>query len=250
MAADVTFWLPRPDPIAIALAILIGLLWFSILAPGWWRTVGTWPAMLVGAGLFPPAIAWVQVPLQTITGSQLIAIFGEQTLLGNLLLASIPQTLESGFVQEVAKLLPLLLYVVLWRPHSASALLRVGVAVGAAYGTIEAAWVYGLVFAQGWTLDALRLGGWQALLPFWERLFTVAFHAASGVLLSYGLARGAAVVWYLSTALLHAVGNYGAALFQAGLMDAASTEAYVALWALLAVAIAVRQTRALRHGRA
>lgn len=243
-SADIQYWIPLPSPIGLALAALLGLLWMMVLAPrGWWRWRIVWLGIGAGVILFPPAIAWVQVPLQIAVGSWLVSAFGQEALRANLLLASIPQTLISGIVQEAARLLPLIAYVLLVRPSGVRRLLQVGAAVGAGFGAVEAAWAFGLVFAAGWTLDTVQAAGWLALIPFVERLFVVGLHTALGVILAYGLVRGIAPATFLLALLLHSIVNYGVAFAQAGLLGVEGVELYIAFWSLATVGIALWLTR-------
>lgn len=239
MPNELSYWIPQPYPIAILLAVVLGLLWLLALAAGWWRSAVAWLGLIIGAVLFPFSIAWVQVPLQSATGGGMQALLSPQWIEQNPLIASIPTVLESGLVQEAAKLLPLLIYVLVARPRGAQPLLRVGAAVGAGFGTFEAAWTFGLVIGAGWTLDTLRAVGVDALMPFFERLFAVGLHTATGVILAYGLMRGVAPLTYLLAAILHAITNYGVVLLQTSILGAWSTELYLAFWVLVTVGLAL-----------
>lgn len=239
MPNDLSYWIPLPYPFGILLALLLGFFWLLVLAAGWWRSAGAWLGLIVGAALFPISIAWVQVPLQSATGALIQNSLSAEWVQQNPLIASIPTVLESGIVQEAAKLLPLLLYVVVVRPRGAQPLLRIGGAVGAAFGAFEAAWAFGILFGAGWTLDTLRVGGLDALLPFYERLIAVGLHTGTGVILAYGLVRGVAPLAYLIATLLHAIANYGVVLLQAGILGAWPAEIYFTVWALVAVGLAL-----------
>jgi hypothetical protein len=240
---DISYYLPGLQPVGWGLAALLGLFWLTILGrPGWWRWAAVWLAILLGAALFAPTIAWVQVPLQGLTGAALVAAFGPASLSANLLIAAIPQVLESGIVQEAAKLLALLLLYFPLRQRGRR-LLALGAAVGVAFGAFEAAWVFGVVFSAGWTLATPQLAGPQAYLPFVERFFTVGFHGATGVLLAYGLLRGRPVLMYVAAALLHGLANYGVVLAQVRLLDAIGVEVYVAVFSSLCLALALWLSR-------
>lgn len=239
----IEYFLPAPYPLGWALAAVLGVFWLTVLArPGWWRLVAIYPAVALGAALFAPSIAWVQVPLQTATGNLLATQFDQAALKTHLLLLGVPQILESGIVQEAAKLLALVVVTLLFRPRGGS-VVRVGAAVGLAYGAFEAAWVFGLVFAAGWTTDTAKLVGWQAYWPFAERFFAVGFHAATGVILGVGLARGWAPAAYCLAAFLHAATNYGVVVAQAGLLDTTGLEIHVAVASLLTVLLALWLSR-------
>jgi hypothetical protein len=99
---------------------------------------------------------------------------------------------------------------------------------GAGFGVFEALWAHNQVFMYGWTLNLISVDWLQALLPFWERLWVVAFHIGAAALTGYGLARGWGWQFYLLVSLLHDVMNYGAVPFQKGLLTEYQLEIYVA----------------------
>jgi hypothetical protein len=231
-------YLPASYPVAWILALLLGVFWLTLVTrTGWWRQFAVWPALILGAAVFAPSIAWVQSPLQYTTGDLLVKALGAASLRANLLLAGIPQVLESGLVQEAAKLLVIVVLLLALRLRGGR-LVLVGAAVGAAFGAFEAAWTFGLMFASGWTTDTFQLLGPMAFVGFVERFFAVAFHAASGTILGYGLQRGRAGWYYGLAALLHGLVNYVAILMQVRAVDAVGSEVWVGVTSLLTFALA------------
>ncbi len=245
-APGIEYFLPAPYPVAWSLALLLGIFWLTLVTwSSWWRRLVVWPALLLGAAVFSPSIAWVQVPLQYVTGAALVQAFGQASLQANLLLAGIPQILESGLVQAAAKLLVILLLFLILRVRGGR-LVLVGAAVGASFGAFEAAWTFGLILASGWTPDTAQLLGSLAFIGFVERFFAVAFHTASGTLLGYGVLRGRAGLYYILAAALHSVANYAAILLQVRAVDAIGSEVYVGVISLLAVGWAFTLARRSR----
>jgi len=226
---DIKAFFANPNPSGIGIALLFGLLWLAPMAP----PLRQWKRLLImlvgGALLFAPSIAWVQVPLQKQVGNLLTTFFAPSLIQGYLPIFAIPQGLLSGLVQEGAKLAPVIIYLRLY-PHRtrAKTALIMGATAGMAYGTVEAQWVLNQVFALGWSWQTVQLG-WEALLPFWERLFTVAFHIATAAIAAWGLAKGRGWRFYLLVSLAHFAANYPIVFLQAGYVSIQQVEAYIAL---------------------
>ena len=117
--------------------------------------------------------------------------------------------------------------------------LAIGAMAGAGFGILELQWAHNLIFASGWTWAAVQTGGFMALLGFWERFFSVAAHIAFSALAGYGLARGRGWQFYLIASALHALLDYGAVLWQAGLLTNLHLEIYAAVLAALVTAWAL-----------
>ena len=79
---------------------------------------------------------------------------------------------------------------------------------GAGFGVFEAVWVFNTIFASGFNWHSVEVGGYMALLGFWERLFSVGFHIAISALAGYGLARRLGWQFYLIASVLHGAANY------------------------------------------
>jgi RsiW-degrading membrane proteinase PrsW (M82 family) len=226
--------------IAVALGILFGAIW---LTPYWTPVVKRawlWVVGIVSAFLTWTAIAFVQVPLQAWAGQALVHFWDQRTLTQWLLLAGIPQILLSGLVQEGAKLIPIVIY--WWRKNRSVAPkmgLIIGAVAGAGFGVFEAVWVHNTIFASGWTWSTVETSGFLALLGFWERFFSVAFHIAISALAGYGLARRLGWQFYLIASLLHGATNYSVVLLQKGLLTAVQVEIYIAVLAAAITAAAL-----------
>ncbi len=221
--------------VAIAIGIAFGAIW---LVPYWLplaRRPWFWAVSAVSAFLTWTAIAFVQIPLQSWAGQALLYFWDQRTLTQWLLLASIPQILLSGLVQEGSKLVPVVFY--WWRNHwnlASKFGLIAGAVAGAGFGVFEAVWVHNSIFASGWTLHTVETSGVLALLGFWERFFSVAFHIAISALAGYGLAKRLGWQFYLIASFLHGATNYSIILLQKGLLTGVQVEIYIAV---LAVAI-------------
>jgi RsiW-degrading membrane proteinase PrsW (M82 family) len=219
--------------IAIALGLAFGAIWLTPYRPPLIKQPGLWIVGIISALLTWAAIAFIQVPLQAGAGQALLRFWDQTTLIQWLPLAGIPQILLSGFVQEAAKLVPVILY--RWRSQisfTPRVGLIVGAVSGAGFGVFEAIWVHNTMFASGWAWGIVEANGFPALLGFVERFFTVAFHIAVSALAGYGLGKHKGWLFYLIASLLHGATNYSVVLLQSGLLTSVQLEIYVAVLTL------------------
>jgi len=226
--------------IAITLGIIFGAIWLTLYWPPVVKRPVLWLVGIVSAFLTWTAIAFVQIPLQSWAGQALLHFWDQRTLTHWLLLAGIPQILLSGLVQEGAKLVPVVFY--WWRNHwsfTPKFGLIVGAVSGAGFGVFEAIWVHNTIFASGWTWGTVEASGFLALLGFWERFFSVAFHIAVSALAGYGLAKRLGWQLYLVASFLHGVTNYSVILLQARLLTSIQVEIYIAVLAIAISAVAL-----------
>jgi len=223
-------WFANPSILGIVLAVVFGAIWLACFWPPLFKRSWLWAVLAGSAILTLVAVTFIQIPLQIRVGQAL----GQEVFLQRPLLASIPAILFGGLVQEGSKLVPIVLY--WWRKGKdidPKFGLAVGAVAGAGFGIFEAQWVHNAVFAAGWSWEVVQSSGVIALAGFWERFFTVALHTAVSALAGYGLARGWGWQFYLLAALLHALTNYSAALFGAGVMTIVQAEIYIAAVAVL-----------------
>ena len=220
--------------LGIGLAIVFGAVWF---APYWTpilKKPWAWAVLAASAFLSWVAVAFIQIPLQVWTGQVLNHFWSQEVLLRWLLLAGIPGILYSGLVQEGAKLVSVVVY---WWHKGRNIDPKLGLAIGAVagmgFGVFEAVWVHNIIFASGWTWEAVQTGGLVALAPFWERFFTVAFHTASCALAGYGLAKGWGWQFYLIASFLHGFLNYSVILLQSGTLTIVGVEIFIAIVVVL-----------------
>jgi RsiW-degrading membrane proteinase PrsW (M82 family) len=236
MLAFFKSWLIYPDLswhlllIGIGLAIVFGAVWF---APYWapiLKKPWAW-AVLVGSAILTwVAVAFIQIPLQALTGQVLVHFWSQEVLMSWLLLAGIPQILLSGLVQEGSKLVPVVVY--WWRKGKnidPKLGLTIGAVAGVGFGIFEAQWVHNTIFAYGLSWEMVQTEGLMVLAGFWERFFTVAFHTASCALAGWGLAKGWGWQFYLLASFLHALLNYTAVLIQVGTFTAFQLEIIIAV---------------------
>jgi RsiW-degrading membrane proteinase PrsW (M82 family) len=224
--------------LAVGLAIAFGAVWLLMHWPPLFKRHWLWAAAVVSAFLTLLAVVFVQIPLQTWAGQALMHFWTQAVLVNWLLLAGIPSVLLSGLVQEGAKMLPAVAW---WwrRGHQLDPRmgLAIGAIAGAGFGIFEAFWVHGSVFSAGWNWQAVQVHGFQALLPFWERFFTVGAHIAMAALSGYGLAKGLGWQFYLVASGMHAVLNYAVILLQKGIFTTSQVEIYVGLMAVIYTAV-------------
>jgi RsiW-degrading membrane proteinase PrsW (M82 family) len=195
--------------VAAGLAVLFGIIWLLGYWPPVFKKAWFWPLMIGSAAVTLLAITFIQIPAQYYTNQAFADGFATETLMTWYLLVGLPMVLISGLVQEAAKSLPVAIW---WwsgkRTFTPKMGLIIGAAAGAGFGIFEAFWVHAQVFASGWTTQVITQYGFDGILPFWERLFTIGLHTGASALVGYGLAKGKWWKYYLVATVLHALLNY------------------------------------------
>ena len=219
-----------PDWRSAVLALIFVAPWIGLLAGGRLRRSWSWGILALGALLFPISIAWVQVPIQQGLNALWVSLYPVATIQRFVLLFGAPSIIVSGLVQEVVKFAIGVagLYLTGER-KTPRAGLAMGAAAGAGYGGMEAFWVFNQIFAAGFTLGTVQLGGLGALAGFIERFFTVMFHTGAASLSTYGYASGRPWRFLLLAIGLHSLTNYTALLLQAGVLNTFETEIVIAV---------------------
>lgn len=226
--------------LAIAIGLAFGAVWLIAYRPPLLSRPWLWLVAAVSSILTWSAVAFIQATLQAYSGQALMHFWSMETLTQWLPLAVIPQILLSGLVQEGAKIAPVAFY--WWRKGmklDPKLGLVAGAVAGAGFGVFETVWVNNTIFALGWNWGVVAENGVIALLPFWERFFTVAFHIAASALLGYGLAKGFGWQFYVLCSCLHGALNYIALPVQMRLVTVIQSEIYVAVLAV-ATTVAVQ----------
>ncbi len=235
-------WFSNPNIIAMGLAVLLGAFWYALYLPPVRGYNFLWAVAVVSAVLALLAIVIVQIPLQALVGQLETRAFDTATLMQWLYILALPQILLSGFVQEAAKLVPVL-YV--WQKSDRNLDPKVGLIIGAAaglgFGVFEAMWALNQAFAGGWTWASVASGGFIGLAPLWERFYAVAGHIAFSALAGYGLAKERGWLFYVIAAGLHSMMNYTVVLMQSQFISLTTLEILASLvgfgataWALYA----------------
>jgi RsiW-degrading membrane proteinase PrsW (M82 family) len=225
--------------IAIGLALVFGAVWFAAYWVPVLKKPWAWAVLAAGGILSWIAVAFVQVPLQILSGQLMGQIFDPANIKGTtLLIAGIPQILLSGLVQEGSKMVPM---VVFWLYNEREMTPKLGLVVGAlaglGLGVFESVYAHNTMFMAGWTPALVQSAGIMAFAGFWERFFTLALHISMSALVGYGLAKGWGWQFYLLAALIHSAANYSVALVQAGIFNTMTLEIYVAMVAVVTTAV-------------
>jgi len=230
---DITVFWSNPSAWGIGLAVIFGAVWLASLAPLGWRGPWSWLILVVGALLFSPLLAWVQIPFQNLIGDWLVSFFGVETFETWLFLMAVPLILLSGLIQEGAKLVPVVVY--WWRKGrniDPKLGLSIGAMVGVGFGIFEAQFFHNGIFASGWSWGLVELYGVMALAGFWERFFTIAFHTAASALAGWGLAKGWGWQFYLLVSFFHFLLNYLIVFVQKGMLTSFQAEILIAIGAV------------------
>jgi RsiW-degrading membrane proteinase PrsW (M82 family) len=226
--------------ISIGLAIAFGVIWLLGTKPPLIKKPGLWAVAITSAFLTMLAITFMQIPLQHYSGTALEHFWSQDTLVDWLLLAGLPMVLISGLVQEGAKMIPM----VFWWWRSGKKLdpkmgLIIGALAGAGFGVFEAVWLHNQLFMSGWTWEAVNYDAVQALLPFWERFWTIALHIGVSALAGYGIAKGKAWQFYILAAVLHSLVNYIILPYNKGMLTSNQAEIITAAVAALVMLAAL-----------
>jgi uncharacterized membrane protein YhfC len=228
-----------PDWRSAVLALLFAAPWLALLAGRHLRRPWLWGIVALGVVLFPVSIAWIQVPIQQGLSKLWMSLFPTQTIERFLLLFAVPSIIVSGLVQETVKFAIGVAGLYLMGDRKTSrAGLAMGAAAGAGYGGMEAFWVFNQIFAAGFTLGTIQLGGIGSLVGFIERFFAVMFHIGVASLATYGYASGRPWRFLLIAIGLHSLTNYTAVLLQAGVLGVTGIEIVLAVIAVATVAAA------------
>ena len=223
--------------LGVGLGIVFGAIWFTAYWTPILKKTWSWVVLASSAFLTWIVVSFIQIPLQAWTGNILNTFWSQEVLMRWLLLAGIPQILLSGLVQEGSKLVPVVIY---WWRKGRNIDPKLGLAIGAVsglgFGIFEAVWVYNTLFSSGWSWAAVQTSGLIALVPFWERFFTIALHIAICAIAGWGLARGWGWQFYLLASFIHAVANYSVVILTVGAITIGQLEIYVTVVALLATA--------------
>lgn len=229
----------NPTVEGISIALLMGAIWLAAFRVPLAKQPRLWIYLVVGAVLFGPAIAFLQMPLQQLSFQPFSNFWETEVWQKRLLVTEIPAMLITGFVQEGIKLVPVLIYRKLRQPISDRKVLLTGAAVGAGFGIFEAAWLLNQIFSTGVSWPMFQFQGWNAFLSIWERLLIIGFHTSTTALAAYFLNIGKGSQTYLLVALFHSVLNYGTILSAAGVFTMVQTEIYVTVLCAIVIGAAL-----------
>jgi RsiW-degrading membrane proteinase PrsW (M82 family) len=224
----------------ILLAVMFGAIWLACFWPPLIKNPWHWAVMVSSALITLLAISFIQRPLQNIIGNAMLQTWGSEALMNSLLLSGMPTYLLTGLIQEGAKMVPVGIY--WWRKGKnidCRLALTLGAAAGVGFGILEAQWIHNMTLSMGWSWELTKMRGLEALTPFTERFFVVAFSTAASALIGYGLAKGQGWQFYIIISLVHTALNYSIFLVQAKIFSFVQAEVFIALLSLLIMGIAL-----------
>jgi len=230
----------NPNVWGIVIAVIFGAIWLTCFWPPLVKKPWHWAVMVGSAIITAIAISFVQIPLQSISGNAMLQKWGSETLMDWLLLSGIPAVLIGGLVQEGAKMVPVVIY--WWRKNMKIDYklgITLGAVAGAGFGILEAQGIHNSIIAMGWSWSLTQTTGLEALIPFIDRFFVIAFSTASTALTGYGLAKGKGWQFYLIASILNVVLNYSALLIPAKIFSLVQVEIFIAIWALIVTGVAL-----------
>ncbi len=230
------------------MAFLFGAFWLALLMPQKLKSIWLWVIFLSGAVVFIVSILWVQTPLQRLVSSLLTRWLGAENYQAYFYITGVPGALISGFVQEAAKFIPVIIY---WRAYQRRVepleAFSVGTMSGAGFGVFEAQWIINTIFAYGFKWDLVLLYGFEAVTGIWERLMTVAFHTSTGAVMGWGLAKKKAWQCYLFASLWHSLLNYVGVLFRMQKLSVVQVEIIISILIIVPFGLAFFLRREPSH---
>ncbi len=230
--------------LGIILSIVFGAAWFACYKPPYSNVIQKhwlWIVLIISPFFSLAAIAFIQLPLQSLTGIILRDISSSEALMSMVALSVIPLEIISGLVIVGAKMVPVVIY---WwsnkRKISTKTGLLIGAVAGALFGILHSQWVLNSAFDGGWSLDLIQsLGIFKTSSIFWEQFFVIALHISISALAGYGLAKGKGWQFYLLTSALHAILEYLSILTLIKTIDFIFGEVMIALLAVIVSAAAI-----------
>jgi RsiW-degrading membrane proteinase PrsW (M82 family) len=223
----------------VLLALLFGAIWLACYWPPL-KKLSLWLVLAGSAIITLLAISFIEVPVQNAIGKDMLQLMSEGNVIRSFLINGISLVIVTGLVQEGAKLVsPVIYWLSNKRTVDPKLMVSIGAAAGAGFGIFEAQYIHNLYISSGWNLSMMQNEGAVILLPILVTFFTVAFHTGTCALSSYGVARGFGWLSYPVLAIVHALWQYSYYLANAGIISPALYHVYIALFAILVMAVAL-----------
>lgn len=192
------------------------------------RRLDLWIVLII-TGVSYWLIFLVQAPIQRELSGAVFKSIGSRG--AGVYVAGLLAALVTGLVQATLKLA-----FVGGRAHlsdrklPAKTLISLGIAAGAGFGLVEACWTTGWGYAVG----KIAL----VSTPVWERIVTILFHAATGLMLGYGIAKKKALVFWVYVVVLQAVGSFFVVFLRQGTLSESGFEVLLTVYVALVAAAA------------
>ena len=231
----------NPNIYGILLAFLFGLIWLLFF---WnskaFREYKLWIAFVASAILTLAFISFVQIPLQILSSKAYVGIFGPPEALWQKLIIGIPSMVIAGVVQEVAKYVPLAIcFLLIKNQLDKKYWVAAGAIVGSGFGVFEALWINDTILAAGWTFKLAMDAGIGAFAGFWERFFSVGFHAATTALVGFGLAKGKWIKYLILASIIHGVLDYVVFFYGLKIISIIWIEIIIAIYTIILTVIVI-----------
>jgi uncharacterized membrane protein YhfC len=236
-------WFSYPDVttlqllVAVGLAVAFGAAWLTAHWPPLFKRPWFWVIGIVSAFFTMAAFAFVRTPLQYYYDVLVNHFMSGAAIRDWLLLLGIPSVIISGLVQEGAKMVPMVLF---WAKRdfriTPAMGLAIGAIAGAAFGIFDSFQAFGTVFSNGWTTASFSQG-FNGIIDFWLRFFSIGFQTAASAMVGYGLARGKGWQYLLVASGFHAFFLYGAYFYTKGYFGLPQLGTFVAFVAVVITAV-------------
>lgn len=226
--------------LSTGLIILYGIIWLAPFLPPVLKNRWLWAVFFGSILIGTAAVSFIQIPLQLALDNPLTMLFsGAFNEVATICIVGIIMSLFSAFIQEGAKLVPVVLY--WWRKKKDITPifgLILGAIAGAALGMIETFLGQNQLMEIG--LDNLLKNGlFFTVAIFLVRFFSIAFHIGTTAIAGYGLAKGKGWQFYLIICAFHFVFDYITVLLSAKIISFTLAEILLYIISILVIACAL-----------
>lgn len=216
--------------------LIFGVIFTFPFIKKFYRKPDIYIILILGGALFP-LLSITQHPLQRWYANEVV--FPGMEAGGSLYYYAILTALMSGFIQELLKLIPIVLFFLLRKPKQLFSI-ALGIFCGLGFGIYEACSLTGAAYQSG----SMEIVSWSVF----ERIITILFHTTAGAAVGYGINRGLKhlVPIWLVLVIVHSLSNYLVVFLQKGVFDIGILEillAIIYLVLLLATYILIKKAR-------
>ena len=166
--------------ISAALALVFGIIWLLGYRPPFSKKPQLWLVAISSALITIIVLALIYMPL-----SYLLLSSVHPSSVAEVLMWMLPVVLLAGFLQEGAKMIPMLFFLRGNDKNDPKMGIVIGAAAGAGFGIFQLFWTYNQAFALGWRYDGI-----ESLIPFWLAFWALTLHIGLSSFVGYGITQG------------------------------------------------------------
>ena len=184
--------------ISAALALVFGIIWLLGYRPPFSKKPQLWLVAISSALITIIVLALIYMPLSYLLLSSI-----HPSSFAEVLMWMLPVVLLAGWVQETAKMIPMLFFLRGSDKNDPKMGIIIGAVAGAGFGIFQLFWTYNQAFTLGWRYDGI-----MSLLPFWLAFWTLTLHIGLSSFVGYGITKGRTSKYLSTAALIQALAAY------------------------------------------